>query len=686
MSDPYGAIAAPDPYAGIAAPPNIGAAVGQSVAPPQPPNTLADVAQSTLGGFLRSAMMQAQSLNPQSGVSGALQAGMKMAGQPGMAATQAALAPTMEQRGQNELGGIGYNYQPKTDLGRYGAAVGGTLPNLAAGPEGIVPKAASVLVPAVAGQGAADLTKAAGGGPVAQGVAQFAGGLAGGGLAGAAGVLKRAAPQILTQEEQPVAQAIQGALDVTGAHRDDVKAAMGSGTLPAAASPGLTQLADKVTTQPGTGQAILRDAIGQRFAGQTDRALSAIGQHLGVDAQTARGDVDNIVKQGQAAVAPQYQVLTNNPAPVWTNRLGVLAQTPAMKKAINFAVADLQNDPDGPSPTALGFKQDPDTGWTLPKTLDNTEQQPTAATWIKVHQSLGQTVDRNPLTGRVLGNGESPGNANIAKVGGLLRDELAGNPETGQSGAIPGYGDVLGQSGDYLSTRGAFNRASGKLFSGPVADFQQMWSSLQNPSQIKAAQAALANDILTKTEGPSVVPGLFKTPGVQQKMKIAFPDGAPAFLQQMEDDMGERRALGSVIGGPPSASRLVAASTTPPKVGPMRQALRNVTGMADNIASFTHPLTAITKVAKMAAGTSNPKAIPPPWEDPTTNAQLGSLLSNPQQMSAFLDRMAAQKTANYQAARTPGLLQGSQIALPGLLSGLLSAPAASAATQGQTPQ
>jgi hypothetical protein len=549
-------------------------------------------------------------------------------------------------------------------------------------PESIPAKLAATVLPAVAGQGANDATAALGGGPNAQAAANFVGNLVGGGVAGATSAAVRA-PQILAEEEKPVASALHAALDVTGAHRDDIKAITSTGTLPAAASPGLTQLADAVTTQPGTGQTLIRDAVGQRFATQGNRALQAAQTHLGIDPNAARGDVDSIVKQGKQAVAPLYDALTSNPAPVMTPRLAVLAQTPAVKKAINFTVNDMLNDPDGPSPTTVGFKLDPDTGnWSLPSTgsLEGiSEQQPTAATWIKVHQNLGQTVDRSPITNAPIPDSVSPGNRNISAVSGKLGDELRT--------AIPGYGDALDQSGDYLSTRGAFARATGTLFSKPVYDFQQMWSSLKNPAEVKAAQAAVVNDILTKSEGPSILPGAFKTPGVQQKMQIAFPQGGQPFLQQMEDDLSERRALGSVIGGSQTASRQalaaqLAANTTK-QPGPIRKAASAVIGGIDNVASFTHPLTAITKTAKIIAGTGAAKEAPPPvWENPQTNAALGELLSDPKKMAPFLDRMAAQKAADYHAARSNGLLTGPRLALPGLLSGLAT-PSAAQAGQGQ---
>lgn len=651
----YGAAPAPTPPA--------------APAPAQPPSTLEDMARSAWGGLVGGAASLANSLDLPTVVTNSVK--------DALAKTRPDLAASIVPRASQTPG---IDYQPKTTSGRYTHAVASMAPNAFLGPEGLIPKVAATVLPGVTQQGASDLTKAMGGDQNAQAVAGFVGGLAGGGAAGFTGAARRA-PQILSEEEKPVANALQAALDVTGHHRDDVKAITSTGVLPAAATPGLTQLADAVTTQPGTGQTLIRDAVGQRFASQSQRALQAVQSHLNVDPAAAHGDVDSIVKQGQQTVRPLYDALTANPAPVMTPRLAVLAQTPAVKKAIGLTVSDMLNDPDGPSPTTAGFKLNPDTGgWEMPQYGIGgvVEQQPTAATWIKVHQNLGQSVDRNPITNAVIPDSVSPGNRNIGVVGGKLGDEL--------KTAIPGYDQALAQSGDYLSTRGAFNRASGMLFSKPVYDFQQMWSSLKNPSEVKAAQAALANDILTKSEGASILPGAFKNPGVQQKMAIAFPGKSDAFLQQMEDDMAERRALGGVIGGSQTASRQALASqlatNTAKRVGPVRKAAQALTTGIDNVASFTHPLTAVTRVAKMVAGSNTPKDVPPVWENPQTNAALGALLADPKKMTPFLDRMAAQRAADYQASRSGGLLSAPRLALPGLLSGL-AAPSASAAIPGQ---
>lgn len=664
--------AAPQPLSG-----SIGAT---STTTPQPVNLATDVGKSGWGGLLGGITGTLDSLNPGTVAQRGQAAAMALMGDKRGAAIMNAY---LQQHSLTQAtAGLGSTYQPQTTPGRYAHAVGTMLPNAIA-PETLPAKIGAVLIPALSSQGATDITKAAGGDATAQGVAGFAGGLAGGGLAGFRGGASRA-PQILTDAEKPAAQAVRAALDMTGAHRDDVKAITAGGMLPAAATSGLQQLAETVATLPGPGKIALQDAAGARMGTQYDRALNAVTQHLGVDPAAAKGNVDSIVTAGQKAADPIYQQIRANPTPVWSADLARLAQRPAIKKAIGVVSNDMLNS--GKSPTTAGFALDPDTGWSLPKTFENVENQPTADTWIGVHQALGRTVERNPLTGKPLPDSQSPGNFGIGVSGRDLRDQL--------TQVIPGYDQALATSGDYLSTAGAYNKAGGKLFSGPVSDFADMWGSLKSPSEIQAARASMANDVLERADRGSFLPGQFKVPGIRQKLAIAFPDGAPGFAQQMEDDLAERGAYNNILSNSRTAGRNALvdqfqANMTKP-VGPIRKAAQGLTAGIDNVASFTHPLTAVTKVARMVAGTNTPKApIASPWDDPNTNALLGNLLSDPKAMNAFLDKMSAQDTGDYMAQHPGpvGLLRGpGGVALPGLLSGLLAGPATAQANQGQPPQ
>jgi hypothetical protein len=651
------------------------------------PDSLEDQARSVLGGLVSGAAGMADQLNPAAIVGGTAATVARMMKNPKAAAfLQSVLPPSTAQQGAAQVGG---GYEPRGTAARYEHSVAAMAPNMAMGGEGIVPRVAAAVLPGLGGQGASDAAASLGAGPKTQAVARFVGGVAGGFGAGMVNAGARGAdlaPQLITKQEQPVAASVRAALALDGTTPAQAQAAVAGGKLPVTASPGLSQLGETVAQQPGVGAVHLQDAVGARMAGARDRALQAVQTHLGVDPAAAQGDVQSIVQQGRQAVGPAYDALRADPSPVWNADLANLAQRPAIKKAVGVAANEMLNE--GQSPTAAGFQLDPDTGWGLPKTLDNVEQQPTAATWIKVHQALGKTVERSPLTNRPLPDSLSSGNYGIRTSGNDLGSAL--------TDAIPGYGDVLSQSGDYLSVNGAFERAGKRLFNGPVSQFSDMWDSLQNPSEQNAARASVANDILTRSEGGSFLPGQFRSPGVQQKLAIAFgPDAAANFTDQMESDLAERGTYNRILQGSPTARRTnleaaYQAQQAPVGIGgKIVNALQNSTGMADTIASFTHPVTAITRtmnLASKALGGSGDKAAPP-WADPSANAQLGQVLSDPAAFTGLLGRMGAQDAADAQAqaAGQQGLLTGFAGAAPGLLSAVL-APQAALAVQGQQPQ
>lgn len=557
----------------------------------------------------------------------------------------------------------GADYTPQTRGGRYVKAVAQNVPNLAAGPEGLLPRVASVVLPGVLGEGAADATDALGGDQRAQDTARIVGGVLGGVGAGATAGLAKV-PGILGAAEVPAAKAMQSAINLGGS-ADGVRDAVMAGRLPFTATPGLTQLGETVATLPGEGQAAIHAAVNARRATQTERALQAVSDHLGIDPATAHGDIDALAANGRKSVGPAYTDMEASTAPVWNADLAQLSQRPAIKKAIGVVANDMLNA--GQHPTTAGFALDPDTGWSIPSSEGSLnaalEQQPTAATWIKVHQALGRTVDRHPITGRPLPDSESPGNFGVNTAGRDLKTALAGNGET--PGAIPGYADVLDKAGDYLSTGNAFSRAKGKLFGGSVYDFGKLWTSLGSGAEQNAARSAMANDIMEASDKGRFEPGLFKSPGVQAKLKAAFGDQAAPFIDQMEADTNERNAFNQVTGNSRTASRqaLVAQMAKDnPKTGVAGVASKAL-GAAEWLQTLAHPTLLATKLAHGAldSATGVGKTVTQPWDDPRTNAFLGQILTDPAAMSAFLDRMGVSQTAK--AAARASARQG-LLALP----------------------
>jgi hypothetical protein len=199
LSDPYAAFSSPaasDPYAAIASPADAPKASAK-------PNTVSDVAQSFGAGLQQGVSGIVGMAGDLQHLPGNVAAGAaRLAGKAGLLKPDVAeavargaqegadrsfdptnpigrIAPTSTQVNDARQKITGKDYEPQTGAGQVARAVGRNAPN-ALLPGGVAARAANVLAPALAGQGARALTKAAGGGETAQDIAETAGSLAGG--------------------------------------------------------------------------------------------------------------------------------------------------------------------------------------------------------------------------------------------------------------------------------------------------------------------------------------------------------------------------------------------------------------------------------------------------------------------------------------------------------------------------
>lgn len=203
---------------------------------------------------------------------------------------------------------------------------------------------------------------------------------------------------------------------------------------------------------------------------------------------------------------------------------------------------------DLPDPDAYGARP-------APETEPAHMEAPTAASWDSVKKRLDALVERDPATGKVITTGEAGiRNRDLATAANDLRRALAGD-ETGQGAAIPGYREALNASGDYMSVRGAYERASGRLTQGTVRDFGKLWASLKTDGERNAVKAALANDVTKLWERGQLKGGKFAIPGVQQKLELAFGKGpAATFIGRMEKEaeLAASGARAAPYGGSPT--------------------------------------------------------------------------------------------------------------------------------------
>lgn len=471
---------------------------------------------------------------------------------------------------------------------------------------------------------------------------------------------KLGVPQRFIPSRVPTAPAAMSALaptmtgDAATMHPPTFVPQMKAGVLPVAAgNPVIAQLGEKVANSAGPGGLQLRQAIADRMDTEPDRMVQAVQQHLGVDPESARSGVEDLVQQGRDRAAPLYDAIRAQPGPVWNTDLARLAQRPAIKKAMGVVANDMLNA--GEDPAIAGIKLDPDTGLGSLTSVDgalDTAQLPTAKTWDNVYKAMGRTVDRHPLTNAPQPDSVSPHNYGNRIATKDLRAALAGDGST--SGAIAGYGDALATSGDYLSTQNAYSRAKGKLFTGTPRDLQDVFASYKTPSEAQAGRAAIANDIMELYNKDQLKPGKFSTPGVQQKLKTVFGDGADDFIANMEQAAQERATYGQITGNSRTQLRQSLEQLYQPKKGPLD--VSNLMEWGGAIGAAAHggpagPLVLGGKLIKSAANKAA-KAKAAPWDTPGMNEELGRVLSDPQAMSDYLDQHEAFQQA--QAAAKAG--------------------------------
>lgn len=214
-----------------------------------------------------------------------------------------------------------FGHKPETRAGRYAEAVGEMAPNALA-PGGLARRAASVVLPAVAGEGAREATEALGGNQLAQGAAKFGGAVLGGlGSSGAvAGRLGRGRTALGALPAQDANALTQRAAQFRGAGIQptliDVIDDSGRGAVRAAASR-MTPARQRATDFQDGRQLDLPSRIGgqaRRVMSQDPRTPDQIRAEMATRrAQNAdqafgavRGDTVHLAPEGVQALRSDY--------------------------------------------------------------------------------------------------------------------------------------------------------------------------------------------------------------------------------------------------------------------------------------------------------------------------------------------------------------------------------------------
>jgi len=279
--------------------------------------------------------------------------------------------------------------------------------------------------------------------------------------------------------------------------------------------------------QEGETASAFEGRLSTRAIDRPQRMMDAFEKATGVAPDAAMGDIEALVSKGQESVKPLFDAARASPVTITSDRLSAIADTPAGKKALRLAGADVMNNVDGPGAEALGLEVRGMTPEGLPESV--ALRNPTLETWDKVYKALGKAVERNQF-GKIIPDSQSPGNYNINSVRRALRAEL--------EKVSPEWGQAMAGSADYMQSQAAFDNAQKMLFSPRVSasQFGRHVAGL-GKGEAQAAKAGAANAIFDLAQKGRLKPGALKTPIIRDKLRALLgPDGADMIANMVRDE------------------------------------------------------------------------------------------------------------------------------------------------------
>lgn len=312
--------------------------------------------------------------------------------------------------------------------------------------------------------------------------------------------------------------------------------------------PAVTQAA-AIARRAGTTGDNMNAAMAVRGEDAPSRIMSDFQDLTGITPSAAKGSIDDIVATGRARARPLYDAALASPDPVWSPELAKLATRPAIKDAMKQAYVDLRNA--GQDPEGMGLAIDPDTG--NPIAGDDlqavTAFQPNAAAWDATKKAVAGLVEKDAF-GHPLPDTLSSGNYGIRTANQDLTAALR-DPDTG----IPGYGDALDTSSDYLGLSSAFKRGQ-QLFSDPkvsATDFAAHMDGL-GPSERDAFVGGVGSGLYGKAQQGLMTAKKLAVPVYADKLSAIMGDAAPDWADrlQMEADMAKTGPKMAPDGGSPT--------------------------------------------------------------------------------------------------------------------------------------
>jgi hypothetical protein len=393
--------------------------------------------------------------------------------------------------------------------------------------------------------------------------------------------------------------------------------------------PGTVGLAALGRREGITGDA-LQGAIDERAAAAPDRVLADYASASGVNPAAAAGDMQALVSNGRQAVKPLFDKALSNPAPVWNASLERLAQRPVIRKAMALAADDLRNaDRD---PLTVGLNPNADGANMLDGNSRSvgTSLQPTAEAWDLVKKNLNGMVERDAF-GKLIPDSQHRGNYNI----GVANRDLTASLRD----AVPGYGEALAKSGDYLSLNKAFDTGQGFILNPNVTAAQvQSHVAGLSEAETQAFKGGIANRLFNQAQNGSLSLKLFNRPAVRQKLEAVLgPQNAMTFLNNVKTEAqlaqsGARMRPGNGSGTAELNSAMASQDGLNPALGMAMDAGQNMLSHGFTMGALkTAGQYLRNPVANLRAG-----AMPVPVRDAA-----GSLLMlSPDQLAAHLANYA----------------------------------------------
>lgn len=495
----------------------------------QAPSVLSDVGHSILPGL-------AEGVAGLSNLSDTLTGGAGMRDFANEQLAKSGSKQQMQSPSQTLLGLLqkvtGPLYQSQTVPGQYARTAASFAPAAIGGPEGIAAKISSVLVPAVASETAGQATK----GTKYEGVSRLLGSL-GGGLA--SGVRYEPSPSqaqitavspAITKDQVAAARFVKGLMGAdkatTQTLNDVANSSYGKPLISAQAigNSAKTHLAALARREGATGDVVSGD-VAARTMGAPQRMLDDFAAVAGVRPAAAQGNINSLVKSGQAQAAPLYKdaytAYPLNPDHIVPGgALDNLMKRPSMVSAANNALKISAEEGRNPASLGIAFNPAGDVQF---------EKVPSWQTLDYLKRGLDDHLEdlRNEVTGRLPTDAATTAAQNTRTQ---FRNFLTSEN--------PAYAQALKTSGDYLSANQAFKDGQDFLFKNNItaAQFADKFSALSATEQ-EAWRGGIANNMFNLSQAGRLNPKAFSSPIVQGKLVSAFgPQRAQALIQRAKSE------------------------------------------------------------------------------------------------------------------------------------------------------